>query len=207
MAPADDVPASGAVHESIGIELALGLRFAARVIGHAHAPMFLRGGAQQSQYLLVDHRHRPGEFERNTFIDGAQPLLELDREHALQLVAGAGDRGHGLREAQAARGHQAHRQRQRFLIRENHRWQLEAGHHLVAAVTALGGHDGNSQLLERHDVAPQRTAVDFELARQLGAAGDFPRLQQLQQCQHPGGGLGHGQVSRRIRAGIVLDQR
>ena len=61
---------------------------------------------------------------------------------------------------------------------------------------------GMPEFFEHHDVAPQRAAVHFELARQLGAAGHFPRLQHLEQCQHAGGRLGHGQS--RAELGRVL---
>jgi hypothetical protein len=64
------------------------VRLAARLVGHAHAAMLLGRGAQQAQHLLVDHRHRARELERDALVHCAQPLLELEREDALHLGAG-----------------------------------------------------------------------------------------------------------------------
>lgn len=58
----------------------------------------------------------------------------------------------------------------------------------------LGG-DGNTELFQRLDVAPQRTAVDPQPFGQLPAAHVAVGLQQFEQCQHANGGIGHAEGS------------
>src|SRR5437588_130672 len=76
MTHADDVPAALAIAESVRIEIALGLVALRRAVAHPHPRLRLGGAGERNERRIVSRRLRPGEIERDRFIDRAHPPLE-----------------------------------------------------------------------------------------------------------------------------------
>src|ERR1043165_9898166 len=55
--------------------------------------------------------------------------------------------------------------------------------------------DGDAELLERRDVAPDRAGIDREPVGDLAAGRDGLGLQELEQLEQPGGGRRHARKS------------
>jgi hypothetical protein len=135
----------------------------------------------------------------------ADAVFQVVGHHPLELGLGALRGGRGLGQPQTARRQQPERQGQGFVVGEHHGRQLEAGHQAVAAVAAALGHDRDAQLLELGDVAAQRAAVDFQPARQFGAAQPPMGLQQFKHREHTRSrGIHGGKVYPLIRAETAL---
>lgn len=149
--------------------------------------MVVRRGAQEEQGGVVRRGIGPRQVELHRFAQGANAALELVGHDPFELGLRALHRRRRPGQPQTARRQQADTERQRLVIGEHHRWQFEAGHETVSAVSPALGHHGNAQVFQPGDVAAHGASVHLQPCRQFGAAERAMGLQQLQHGQHTGG--------------------
>ncbi len=186
-----DVPAAGAEHEAVDVEVAGGERAVRRPVAQGRGAPRLRRLAQHQQQARVGVHPGIAHLQGNAFAHGGQRFLRRGGENPVEFRLHAFDGGRGVREAQPARGDQAERERLRLLAREHHRGQLVAGHEAVAAVAALLRGDGDAHLLQHRDVAPERARVDLHPPGELRPAQLAVGLEQLEDREDAQGGFRH----------------
>ncbi len=83
----------------------------------------------------------------------------------------------GLVQTQTLGGQQPDRQRQRLIVGEHHRRQLEARDQFIGSIAPAARHDGNAKVLQHGDITPERAHVYFHPLRQLRTRHTAMRLQ------------------------------
>src|SRR5690606_14990090 len=125
------------------------------------------------------------------------PPAEVRREHLLELDERT-ERG-VLAESLDGRHPQADGDRHGLVVVEEERWEVGAGRELVPAVDPGAGEHLVAELAQPVDVAAQGAVGDPETLAQLAPRPGPVRLEEGEQPEGAGGGIGHVGKSTRQR--------
>jgi hypothetical protein len=136
------------------------------------------------------HRRRPGQRE-NRGVEAGDPVPQPDREHLLKL--GQRPQAYLFQPGHAAvRGRmKADRNRYRFFVVQQQRWQYGAGVKPVAPHHSRCGVHGVTQLAQPLHVTPDGTQADAQPFREFAAGPVSPGLQERQQAEQAGRSFQH----------------
>lgn len=109
--------------------------------------------------------------------------MQRDGQHAINLRQRTLDGGRGDGQPESPRRQQPEHQRERFVLREHQRWQLETGAEAITAVAPALADDGDAEFLEHGDVASHRSLAHLQSRGEVGPLQASMRLQQLQHRQ------------------------
>jgi hypothetical protein len=159
----------------------------------AQAQLFAAGdgGGDRGQVLGVDRRAPPGEQRLGGPAQRADPAAQSGWQHLFELgqrpYRGLVDAGHRV----SGRGAQADGDRRRFLVVEQEGRHGLAGDQPVPADRAHRRPHRVAQVAQSLHVAADGARADAEPGGQFAAGPLAGGLQQRQQAQQPGGGVGH----------------
>nr|WP_167090147.1 hypothetical protein [Massilia frigida] len=155
VAIADGVPVAFPKSQSVGIDLAFSLHLIWHAVAQPHTLLWTLGrDAQCNEDFRIARRVGALHVQGDDFANGAHALAQVLGHDALELGKRTGAGRCRLRQAKIARGEQT--ERQRFIVAEHHRRQLETLHQPIAAVAATVGQHRDAQRFERNDIAAYR---------------------------------------------------
>ena len=194
-----EVPAAGVDDESVGAQLPPAPLARERRVPRPHAPTPADRVGEQQHVLAGDRRaagRLAGETER--VLQRLRPPAQLSGENAEdlreRLVGGCALRV----EAEAARRHESEDDDDSLVPGQHQRREPVAGPQAVASAAPALALDRDAQVLQRDHVAAHRPRVDAESVGELGAGGDGPGLESLEQLEEARGRRGHAAVKTHI---------
>jgi hypothetical protein len=107
------------------------------------------------------------------------------------------------RDRAAVGGDETEDHRHRLVVGEHQRRQLEAGAQPIATVPAAVGGDRDAELGQGAGIPPDGPFVDAEARGEVGAGEPVVGLEQLEQGEDAGGGMGHAPFSSLIRTEVA----
>jgi hypothetical protein len=93
--------------------------------------------------------------------------------------------------SQTPRGDEPEHHDDRLVVVQHQRGQPVARAHAVPAADSALPLDGDAELLQRGDVAPDGPTVDGEPVGDLPPCRERPRLEELEELEQPGSGRRH----------------
>jgi len=188
----EQVPPPREDDESIRLDVALRCCTVARGVREREPYAVVAGTRNHVEDVGADRvRRRAPRREHGRAPKRVGALAQPRREEVQRLRERADRRLRHSCDLVVGRRVQAHDERDRFVVVEHERGEGRARSELVAATDAARGRDRISELAEAVDVAAQRAFGHAEAFGELGAGPVAARLEEREEGEDAGGGVGH----------------